>query len=118
MFASLGLPLPGELEELAPDFALAMEPNYFVHFDHEAEDVIVSGAKFRGMHGHHPEHEALKAVFVAAGPSIRPGYELPEIKIVDIAPTIMRLIGEPLADIDGQPLDAIWKDSGTPTSGT
>lgn len=109
-FPSLGLPAAGELDEYYPDFAFESEIDCFVHFDHEERDVIKRYSKFIGMHGFLPQREPLKAVFAAAGPSIRAGVRLPEIRIVDVAPTIARLLGTELARADGRALDEIWKE--------
>ncbi|AJY74768.1 alkaline phosphatase family protein [Paenibacillus beijingensis] len=109
-FPSLGLPAPGELDEHRPDFAFEAELDCFVHFEQSGDEVIGRSAKFKGMHGYLPQHEELKAIFAAAGPSIRSGMTLPEIRIVDVAPTIARLLGTELDDPDGHALDDIWKE--------
>ncbi|MDU7473443.1 MAG: ectonucleotide pyrophosphatase/phosphodiesterase [Paenibacillus macerans] len=115
-FPSLGLPAEGELDDHSPDFAFEAELDCFVHFDyngdsdHRGDGIVEYTTKFKGMHGYLPQHEQLKAVFTAAGPSIRSGLTLPEIRIVDIAPTIARLLRTELADTDGCALDDIWKE--------
>lgn len=109
-FPSLGLPAAGELDDYCPDLAFEAELDCFVHFDHSGDEVIRHFTKFKGMHGYLPQHDELKAVFVAAGPSIRSGHTLPEIRIVDVAPTIARLLGTELEDTDGSALDDIWKE--------
>ncbi|WP_159888162.1 alkaline phosphatase family protein [Paenibacillus puerhi] len=107
---ALGLPAEGELEHLCPDIVFEAEMDCFVYFDHSGDEVIGHLAKFKGMHGYLPQREELKAVFVAAGPSIRSGLTLPEIRIVDLAPTIVRLLGTELEDTDGSALDEILKE--------
>lgn len=109
-FASFGLPPAGELDHHAPDLVIESELDCFIHYDHAGEEVLQQGCKFHGMHGYLPHHEQMKAMFVAAGPAIRPGTTLSEVNAVDIAPTIMRLIGGQLADVDGRPLDEIWTE--------
>ncbi|MFD1773868.1 alkaline phosphatase family protein [Paenibacillus rhizophilus] len=109
-FPSLGLPAAGEMDDHCPDFAFEAEPDCFVHFDYSGDEVNTSFTKFKGMHGFLPQREELKAVFVASGPSIRPGASLPEIRIVDVAPTIARLLGTELKDTDGSELDSLWKE--------
>jgi predicted AlkP superfamily pyrophosphatase or phosphodiesterase len=109
-FAELGLPSHGEMEHRRPDFAFEAVTDCFVHFAHEGDQVAEHLTKFKGMHGYLPAHEEMKAVFVASGKSIRAGVVLPEMRIVDVAPTIMRLIGTELAETDGNALDEIWKE--------
>ncbi|MFC0213476.1 alkaline phosphatase family protein [Paenibacillus chartarius] len=109
-FPALGLPAPGELDTFRPDFAFEADMDSFVHFGHEGDEVIRPLTKFKGMHGYLPQRDELKAIFVAAGPSIQAGVTLPEIRLVDIAPTIARLIGVELGSADGSALDQIWKE--------
>jgi predicted AlkP superfamily pyrophosphatase or phosphodiesterase len=109
-FAEMGLPAEGELENHTPDFIFESELDTFIHFDPSGETILRQNSKFSGMHGYLPQHEKMKAIFAATGKSIQPGTKLEEVKMVDIAPTIMRLIGGKLPDADGQPLDKIWKE--------
>jgi len=51
--------------------------------------------------------EAPHGVLLAAGPAIRPAATLPEATVLDIAPTVLALMGLPLAeDLDGKVLEA------------
>ncbi|MBO9605469.1 MAG: alkaline phosphatase family protein [Paenibacillaceae bacterium] len=108
-FPSIGLPARGELERFRPDFAFVVEPDCFVHFEANGEHVVEQRAKFYGMHGYLPTLDEMKAIFVASGPAVRSGLTIPEMRIVDVAPTIARLIGVELPAADGRALDAIWK---------
>lgn len=46
-----------------------------------------------------------EGIFIAAGPGFKSGIELPEENILDLAPTIMHLLGEPVPSImDGRVL--------------
>ena len=49
----------------------------------------------------------MHATFVAAGAGIKPGVQLDLIQNVDVAPTIARLMGLALKDVDGRVLDEI-----------
>jgi len=46
-----------------------------------------------GVHGPAPWRRNLLSIFYAVGPGVRPGYRLGFPKIVDVAPTIARLLG-------------------------
>jgi predicted AlkP superfamily pyrophosphatase or phosphodiesterase len=47
----------------------------------------------KGAHGFDPDDRAMRALFVAAGPDIRPGVVLPVFDNVDVYPLLARLIG-------------------------
>jgi predicted AlkP superfamily pyrophosphatase or phosphodiesterase len=67
----------------------------------------VTGAMSMGYHGYLAEEPLMNAVFVAAGPNIKRGQKIGMIENVDIAPTIMRLLGQKLANGDGKILQQI-----------
>jgi hypothetical protein len=56
-FAELGLPDDGELDAHRPDFAIEMKLGYFVHFEHEGDEVMRGVGKYKAMHGYTPQHE-------------------------------------------------------------
>ena len=59
---------------------------------------------FYGAHGYDPELPNMSAIFYAAGPDIRRG-KLPQAHNIDIAPTVMRLLGaKPAATVQGKRL--------------
>lgn len=57
----------------------------------------------RGSHGYDPALPSMHAVFFARGPAFRSGARLPAIESVDVYPLLMRLLGLPPADHDGDP---------------
>jgi predicted AlkP superfamily pyrophosphatase or phosphodiesterase len=111
-FAEWGLPVGEEHARFKPDFVFEMELDWFVNFAHTGEEVKAERAKFVGMHGYLPDHEAMKAMFVVVGPGIEAGMALPEVHAVDVAPTIARLFGTELPDADGGELQLGEKDRG------
>ena len=48
---------------------------------------------FHSMHGYTPDVEAMHAIFFAWGDGIAPGKELPRIDMIDVAPTVLGLLG-------------------------
>jgi predicted AlkP superfamily pyrophosphatase or phosphodiesterase len=46
-----------------------------------------------GEHGWDPELQSMKAVFLIAGPDVRPGITIPEINNVDVYPLMTELLG-------------------------
>jgi hypothetical protein len=57
-----------------------------------------------GAHGYLNTEPAMNAVFVASGPGIRRGAKLGSIRNLDVAPTIAKLLGLKMNNIEGKPL--------------
>lgn len=55
-----------------------------------------------GTHGFDPDLPQMQALFVAWGPSFRPGVRLPEMDSVDVQPLLGRLLGITVPPGDGQ----------------
>ena len=53
---------------------------------------VFSTPNFYGAHGHDPRLPSMSATFIAAGPHIERG-TLNRVSNIDVAPTIMRLLG-------------------------
>jgi predicted AlkP superfamily pyrophosphatase or phosphodiesterase len=59
----------------------------------------------RGSHGYRPEVRGMGAIFVAFGRGARPGAELGEVRAVDVAPTVLALLGIPAPRwMEGSPI--------------
>ena len=56
-----------------------------------------------GSHGADPEDPAMRALFVAHGPDIRPGVKLPVFDNVSVYPLVMKLMGLTPRPNDGDP---------------
>jgi predicted AlkP superfamily pyrophosphatase or phosphodiesterase len=62
----------------------------------------------RGMHGYLPEHPDMGAVFFALGRGVPADLELGEVRALDVAATVARLLGiEPPRDNEGVPIAGI-----------
>lgn len=60
--------------------------------------------------GHRPE-----GVFFAWGPGVQPGSRVRDAAVVDVAPTVLHAIGEPVPDhVDGDVLEAVFDPDGEP----
>src|SRR5262249_55197916 len=70
-------------------------------------NAIFSVPNFYGAHGYDPELKKMSAIFFAAGPDINANSTpLPAISNIDVAPTVMRLLGvAPDATVEGMALD-------------
>src|SRR5262249_62411809 len=58
--------------------------------------------RYRGNHGHRPDHPDNGAFFLAAGAGVRRSGELPAIVSRDVAPTVAHLLGVKLGDVEGK----------------
>jgi predicted AlkP superfamily phosphohydrolase/phosphomutase len=66
---------------------------------------------FTGKSGHHRDD----GIFVAQGESIRSGYEVQGSRIIDLAPTILHMLGVAVPqDMDGRVLSEIFSDGFEP----
>jgi predicted AlkP superfamily pyrophosphatase or phosphodiesterase len=104
-FAKLGLPRP-ETNGESPDLVLLTGPGYSFADVVTGEAVATAGG-LKGSHGHDPAPAYMHATFVAAGTGIKPGVQLDLIQNVDVAPTIARLLGLAMKDVDGRVLSEI-----------
>jgi hypothetical protein len=63
---------------------------------------------FYGAHGHDSNLPSMSAILYAAGPSLKNGKEVRVVRNIDIAPTIMRILGvTPAATVDGTVIPGI-----------
>ena len=71
------------------------------------ESVDNSDYKFSvATHGHLPT-KGDKPPFILSGPDIKMGTQISGAKLVDEAPTIMKIYGITMENIDGCPLDVV-----------
>jgi len=105
-YASYGLPLPGASNQVGPLFLVA-KPGY--SFTAALGDSAVTDAAEGsfGSHGYVATDPELGAIFIASGRGITPGARLDSMRNVDVAPTLARLLGVELPNVDGTPLTAI-----------
>jgi predicted AlkP superfamily pyrophosphatase or phosphodiesterase len=73
----------------------------------EACDRGVTASATGGGHGYLPGRPEMAAGFVAAGAGLRPGVALDRIRLIDIAPTLARLLGVPAPPVEGRVLEEI-----------
>ncbi|MFQ5513260.1 MAG: alkaline phosphatase family protein [Myxococcota bacterium] len=58
-----------------------------------------------GGHGYAPDLPEMSAIFYALGRGVKPGHRLGEVRAVDVAPTVTRLLGiNPPRHVQGKPL--------------
>jgi predicted AlkP superfamily pyrophosphatase or phosphodiesterase len=74
-----------------------------------AATTTVSMPNFYGAHGHDPELPVMSATFIAAGPQVREETTIRRMHNVDVAPTIMRILGITPPQLDGKALQEILR---------
>ena len=94
----------------APDMILFADEGYV--FGDTAAGALPYNEKpeHAGSHGHDASLPDLHATFIACGAGIKPHAQLGEIENIDVAPTIAKLLGLPMPDVDGKPLTAALAD--------
>jgi len=101
-----------ELDALGayPEAAFFIEPaeGYYVT-DGVVNDAVLIGATRFGAHGFLPTETRMHTGFIAAGAGLRQGVPLTVLRQIDIAPTIARLLGVDLPDVDGVPIVGVLK---------
>jgi predicted AlkP superfamily pyrophosphatase or phosphodiesterase len=72
---------------------------------------IYSVPNFYGAHGHDSDLQSMSAILYAAGPSLKRGEALQTVRNIDLAPTILEILGvAPAATVDGRVICAILKN--------
>jgi predicted AlkP superfamily pyrophosphatase or phosphodiesterase len=83
----------------APDMLLEAKLGYYFG------DTAAGGkTEHKGSHGHDSHLPELRATFVAWGKGIKPGTKLGEIDNRSVAPTIAKLLGIEMPNVEGKPL--------------
>jgi arylsulfatase A-like enzyme len=63
------------------------------------------GLGLRGAHGHRSDAPGMEGIFYAFGRGVDPGARPGRVRAVDVAPTVLELLGEPRpAHMTGQPI--------------
>lgn len=109
-FGKYGLPQPDQYEQMA-DLILVAKEGYGVGGGATGEDFVVKSEATLGTHGFLSTNPKMNAVFVAAGAGVKPGTRLPLIENIDVAPTVAKLLGVDLPNVDGK---VLLKADGSP----
>ena len=86
-----GLATPSE-DPHAPDMVVLAGKGYVFGDTSSGQIPVREKSERRGTHGHDPLEPDLHAIFVAWGAGIKCGARLGDIKNVDVAPTIARIL--------------------------
>jgi arylsulfatase A-like enzyme len=84
---------------------LDAQPGYYFSGSVRGEQVTVP-AGGKGTHGYDPKRLMLRAAFLAKGPEIRVGKRIGTVRLLDVAPTIAKILGVKLDDVQGKVIRA------------
>lgn len=94
----------GKFLKDGPDLIIFPQKGYIV-------SATLKGAIFEKLDFKRGDHD-LDGIFIGYGPDIKSGYNLGEISIFDIAPTILYMLGSPIPrEMDGRVLKEIFKNN-------
>jgi predicted AlkP superfamily pyrophosphatase or phosphodiesterase len=110
-----GFPTPQQDERMG-ELVLSAKNGYAFSGGSEGEAIVTLASPI-GSHGYLSDDPEIDGIFVAAGAGIRRGVRLDTARTIDIAPTIARLLGLELDNVDGRALDAILSASPAAPSG-
>jgi predicted AlkP superfamily pyrophosphatase or phosphodiesterase len=105
-YASYGLPLPTASDQMGAFFLTAKDGYAFTAAVGNQLVNDASEGSF-GAHGYVSSDPELGAIFIASGRGIKPGMVLDGVNAIDLAPTMARLLGLDLKDVDGRVLTEI-----------
>lgn len=86
---------PAEMQsyETFPGAALVLVCHPGYSFSGRDRGDFMAASRSRGMHGYRPEEPSMQAGFVASGPSFVQGLRVPCVRMIDVAPTLARVLG-------------------------
>lgn len=102
-FGQYGLPHPDHYEQMA-DLILVAKDGYGVGGGATGDEFVVKSEATLGTHGFLSTNPLMNAVFIASGHGVKPGTKLPVIENIDVAPTVAKLLGVELPNVDGKVL--------------
>lgn len=103
---TLGMPTPEENQGMG-DLVLFAKSGYAFKSDVQGEAVVAPTQGYLGTHGYLADDPDLDGIFLACGNGIRRGVSLPRVSNLDVAPTIARLLGVELPEVEGRVLAEI-----------
>jgi predicted AlkP superfamily pyrophosphatase or phosphodiesterase len=102
-FRALGLPLPQKDPQMF-DVLLAAKAGY--SFSGATGGAVTAAVPQQtGSHGYLSSDPDLDAIFIASGYGVKAGTKLDEVRSIDVAPTIAKLLGVSLPRVKGKALN-------------
>jgi predicted AlkP superfamily pyrophosphatase or phosphodiesterase len=105
----LGMPTPDENAGMG-DLILFASEDYAFRKEVTGEEVVVPAVNYGGTHGYPASDPELDGIFIAHGPDIKPGTVVDRVSNLDVAPTLARIMGLTLPEVDGRAIEEILKE--------
>jgi arylsulfatase A-like enzyme len=81
--------------------------------------VAIGRSRLQGVHGYRPEQPRMAALFAAVGRAVPAGLALGEVRSIDVAPTVLSLLGVPVPEwMEGRPVPELVPRPEPPVEGT
>ena len=99
----------GPMVYLAPDLFIEWQDDMYMPAEQQRERDRVFVTRYReGMSWPTSGSHRLEGVLIASGPQVEPGKEVSGATVLDLLPTWLRLLGEPVPDrLEGRVIDGI-----------
>jgi predicted AlkP superfamily pyrophosphatase or phosphodiesterase len=108
-YARWGFPTPQQDDRMG-ELVLSAKEGYAFSGGSDGEPIVTLPSP-TGSHGYLSDDPEIDGIFVASGAGVRRGVTLDTARTIDIAPTIARLLGLQMNNIDGRAIDAILSAS-------
>jgi len=103
---TLGLPTPAENDRMG-DLILIAKDGYGFHDSAVGDRPVAPTVNYAATHGYVASDPEMNGIFIASGAHIRKGVTLPQVSNRDLAPTIARILGLAMPDVEGRVLEEI-----------
>ena len=100
------MPLPEDNQGMG-DLILYPKPGYAFQAVAAGDKEVADSIGYLGTHGYPNTDPELDGIFLAWGKGIKHGTKLDRIKNLDVAPTLARLLGVTLPNMEGRVLEEI-----------
>jgi predicted AlkP superfamily pyrophosphatase or phosphodiesterase len=105
-YAKYGLETPDK-DARMPDLILSPKDGYLFSAGVDGDAVIVGSDVPKGAHGYSPSNPLMDASFVISGAGVKQGAVIEKMSNTDVAPTMAKLLGVELKNVDGRVLEEV-----------
>jgi predicted AlkP superfamily pyrophosphatase or phosphodiesterase len=105
-YTEFGQPTP-EQNPHGADLWLSAKTDYNFTDSITGDEIVVGRTTVGGTHGYLPDQPDMLAGCIAWGPGVKAGTQLGKVNIIDIAPTIARILQVEMPSAEGKPLTGI-----------
>ncbi|OAI57203.1 hypothetical protein AYO49_02585 [Verrucomicrobiaceae bacterium SCGC AG-212-N21] len=107
-FAKYGMETPDK-DARMPDLILSPKDGYLFNAEVGGDAVIATSNAPKGAHGYSPSNPLMDASFVISGAGVKQGVVIDQMANTDVAPTMAKLLGVEMKNVDGRVLTEVLK---------